>query len=242
MERTGKSIARSKARFSLGVGPGGLLACVGLATLIAAAPTPGPTLAGSGAALVSGPGVAWSQGPTPEIVVYASDLPKRALSEFDFWDDPASPGGRLVGTPNTGDELDPPPENDPHVTFQVEVQQGVPYRCWIHMKVGAPKGKSQANRFWVQFSDAVDEANREVFRPRTESYLTARGPTREGWAWVGCDLEDSSPSESLVRFRKSGEVTVRLQAGQEGVGFDQFVLSPERFLEQPPTEAVLRKQ
>ena len=110
------------------------------------------------------------------------------------------------------------------------------------MKVGTSKGKSQANTFWIQFTDAVDEANREVLRPRTASYLTARGPTWEGWAWVGCDLEGSSPSESLVRFRKSGEVTVRLQAGQEGVGFDQFVLSPGRFLERPPTAAILRKQ
>ena len=241
MERKNENrIARSRA--SLRGGPTGVLACVGLAVLVASAWTQGPPLAGSSAALASGQGVGWPQDPPPEIVVYASELPKRALSEFDFWDDPASPGGRLVGTPNTGDELDPPPENDPHVTFMVPVRAGVPYRCWIHMKVGAPKGKSQANMFWVQFSDAVDEANREVFRPRTESYLTARGPTREGWAWVGCDLEDSSPSESLVRFRKSGEVTVRLQAGQEGVGFDQLVLSPERFLEQPPTEAVLRKQ
>jgi hypothetical protein len=33
-----------------------------------------------------------------------------------------------------------------------------------------------------------------------------------------------------------------MQAGQEGVGFDQFLLSPERFLEQSPTEAVVRKQ
>lgn len=185
--------------------------------------------------------LAASQRAAVDVIVYASDLPRNALSEFGVWSDPSSPGGRLVGTPNTGDELDPPPENDPHVTFRVAVQQGVPYRCWIHMKVGAPKGKSQANMFWIQFTDAVDEANRDVLRPRTGSYLTARGPTRQGWAWVGCDLEGSSPSESLVRFRKSGEVTVRLQAGQEGVGFDQFVLSPGRFLERPPTEAILSK-
>jgi hypothetical protein len=93
-----------------------------------------------------------------EIIVYASDLPKSGLSEFDFWDDPASPGGKMIGTPNKGDELDPPPENDPHVTFKVQVQRGVPYRCWIHMKVGAPKGKSRANMLWVQFSDAVDKS------------------------------------------------------------------------------------
>ncbi|MGH7548273.1 MAG: hypothetical protein ACREMM_08865 [Gemmatimonadales bacterium] len=174
-----------------------------------------------------------SQGATPEVVVYASELPKGALSEFDFWNDPASPGGKLVGTPNTGGQLDPPPENDPHVIFKVPVERGVPYRCWIHMKVGAPKGQSQANVLWVQFSDAVDKANKEVFKPRTGSYLTARGPAQQGWTWVG--------PETLIQFRTSGEVTVRLQAGMEGVGFDQFVLSPARFLEKPPAEAVVPK-
>lgn len=178
----------------------------------------------------------------PEVVVYATDLTEKALSEFDFWDDPTSPGGKMIGTPNKGDELDPPPENDPHVTFKVTVQKGVPYRCWIHMKVGKPKGKSQANMFWVQFSDAVDKENKEVLKPRTGSYLTALGPAQEGWAWVSCDLADAkSPAQSLVRFKTGGEVTVRMQAGMEGVGFDQFLLSPAQFLEKPPAEAMVKK-
>jgi hypothetical protein len=177
----------------------------------------------------------------PEVIVYASDLLESALSEFDFWDDPASPGGKLVGTPNSGGDLDPPPEEDPHVTFTVPVQSGVPYRCWIHMKVGAPKGVSQANKLWVQFSDAVDAANQEFLKPGTESYLTAQGPVQEGWTWVGCNWEDSASAEPLIRFRTSGEVTVYLQAGMEGVGFDQFLLSPAQFLEEPPAEMVVAK-
>lgn len=177
----------------------------------------------------------------PEVVVYASDLPKSALYEFDFWQDPASPGGKMVGTPNTGDDLDPPPENDPHVTFKVQVHGGVPYRCWIHMKVGAPKGKSKANKLWVQFSDALDKDNKRILRPGTRSYLTAQGPTQQGWTWVSCDAAGAQPSASLVYFRTSGEVTVRLQAGMEGVGWDQFLLSPAQFLEQPPAEAVVKK-
>ena len=173
------------------------------------------------------------EGSAREVVVYASDLPKNALYEFEFWNDSASPGGRMVGTPQTGGNLDPPPENDPNVAFKVEVQQGVPYRCWVHMKVGAPKGESQANKLWVQFSGAVDQANKEVFKPGTGSYLTAQGPTRQGWSWVGC-------GESPISFRTS-PVTVRLQAGMEGVGFDQFLLSPARFLDKPPSEAVVTK-
>jgi hypothetical protein len=177
----------------------------------------------------------------PEVVVYAADLAESALSEFDVWKDPASPGGKLVGTPNSGGDLDPPPENDPHVTFTVNVQSGVPYRCWVHMKVGTPKGVSKANKVWVQFSNAVDKAKKEVLKPGSESYLTAEGPTQQGWAWVACEMADSKSSGYLIYFQTSGEITVRIQAGMEGVGFDQVLLSPARFLEKPPTEAVVKK-
>jgi hypothetical protein len=181
------------------------------------------------------------EGPPNEVVVHVTDLPRSALHEFDFWNDPASPGGRLVGTPNTGDELDPPPEDDPHVRFRVRVQRGVPYRCWVHMKVGKPKAVSRANLLYVQFTSAVDNANRDVFRPGTGSYLTAQGPAREGWTWVGCDPRDPKASGPLVLFRTSGEVTVRIQAGMEGVGFDQVLLSPARFLHEAPSEMVVAK-
>jgi len=173
-----------------------------------------------------------------EIVVYASDLPTDALDELDFMDDAASPGGKMISLPNNGDELDPPPENDPYFTFNIQVQSGIPYRCWVHLKVGEAKGRSTANVVWVQFSDSVNQANEEVFRPGTDSYLTAQGPTELGWTWVGCD---ASGSDSLVYFPNSGEVTVRIQAGAEGVGFDQFVLSPAKFLNSPPSEPIVEK-
>jgi hypothetical protein len=215
-------ITRARAPFMVGAAAG-VLIWVGLVAVVVQAQGQKP------------------EGSPPEVVVYASDLPKSALSEFEVWDDPASPGGKMVGTPNEGDKLNPPPEEDPHVTFKVQVQRGVSYRCWIHMKVGAPKGKSQANLLWVQVSDAVDKANKEVFKPGTKSYLTAQGPTQQGWTWVPCDSVDAKSSESLLSFRTGGEVTVRLQAGMEGVGFDQVLLSPAQFLEKPPSEAIVKK-
>ena len=217
-----------------------LLSACGGATPPAAAPN-------ASAPSAAAPGAAIETQATPvealpaDIIVYASDLPQSALTdELAFWDDPASPGGKMIGIPNTGDELDPPPENDPSVTFKVGAQPGIPYRCWIHMKVGEPKGVSQANMFWVQFSDAVDGQKQEVYRPDTGSYLTAQGPEQEGWTWVGCDPADGL-SSPLVYFGTGGQVTVRLQAGMEGVGFDQFVLSPARFLDKAPSEAVVEK-
>jgi hypothetical protein len=219
----------------------GVLTWVGLAAGVVSAWAEAPQPAPVHSAVVAQAQGQKPAGSPPEVVVYMSELPKNALFESEFWKDPASPGGQLIGTPNTGDKLDPPPENDPHVAFKAQVQRGVPYRCWIHMKVGAPKGKSQANRVYVQFSDAVDKANKDVFSPGTGSYLTAQGPTQQGWTWVPCDGADSKSSESLITFRTSGEVTVRVQMGMEGVGFDQFLLSPAQFLEKPPTEAVVKK-
>ena len=214
------------------VGAASLLGLAGAGEVRAQSPPKGSSEAAPGEA----PG-----GAPIEIVVHATDLPRGALDEFEFWSDPTSPGGRMVGTPNTGDELDPPPEDDPHVRFRVRVQRGVPYRCWIRMKVGKPKGKSQANLLYVQATNAVDRGGREAFKPGTGSYLVAQGPAREGWTWVACDPVEPASPDPYLRFRTSGEITVRVQAGMEGVGFDQVVLSPARFLNRPPSEAIVPK-
>ncbi|MFZ4658437.1 MAG: hypothetical protein ACOYNY_15590 [Caldilineaceae bacterium] len=173
-----------------------------------------------------------------EIVVYTADLPEEAIYELELWEDSTAAEGKLLGVTNNGDELDAPPELDPNVAFTVAVQEGVPYRCWLHMKVGTPFGKSQANVAWVQFSDAVDESGNATLVLESDSYLTAQGPTQEGWTWVECA---GASSPTLVTFGTTGEVTVRIQAGMEGVGFDQFVLSATQFLENPPTAAIVEK-
>jgi len=182
-----------------------------------------------------------NSGPTAtgaEIVVYTADLPDESIFELELWDDPTAVEGELLGVTNNGDELDAPPEADPNATFTVAVQEGVPYRCWLHMKVGAPVGKSQANLLWVQFSNAVDEAGNATLALDTASYLTAQGPSQEGWSWVECA---GATAPSLVNFDTTGEITVRIQAGMEGVGFDQFVLSAEEFLDNAPTAAMVEK-
>ena len=177
-----------------------------------------------------------------DVVVYAADVQPSALTdELAFAGDEASPAGKLIALPNAGDKLNAPPEDDPHVTFSIQVQGGIAYRCWIHMKVGTPKGVSQANRFYVQFSDAFDKAHRPIFTQGSASYMTAQGPEQPGWTWVGCVSSDTEAPESLIYFRTSGAVRVRMQAGMEGVGFDQFLLSPTQFFEQPPSVAVVQK-
>lgn len=182
-----------------------------------------------------------SAGLSSEVVVYASDVTQSGLFELDYFDDTDSPGGKRIGLPNNGNELDPPPQNGPNATFKVKVQSGIPYRCWIHMKVGTSQASSQANLIWVQLSDAFDKANKEILEPGTDSYLTAQGPAQVGWSWVGCNLSDSGLPDPPLYFQTKEEITVRLQAGMEGVGFDQFLLSPAKYLNAPPSEPVVKK-
>lgn len=198
-------------------------------------PIPGNEEAVAAAAAAPGDGAT-------EIVVYTADLPEEGLYELELWEDEAAAEGELLGVTNNGDELDAPPENDPHATFTVAVQAGVPYRCWVHMLVGAPQGKSQANLLWVQFSGAVDQNNQAVYVPESASFLTVQGPTQAGWAWAPCALAGATdPAAALITFANSGEVTVRIQAGMEGVGFDQFLLSAGEYLENAPSDAVVEK-
>jgi serine/threonine-protein kinase len=185
------------------------------------------------------PAVKKPEGHPREIVLYACDVPKSSLAkDVEFWDEPASPGGRMLGIFQDGDTKDPL-ESDAEVLFKASVQSGIPYRFWIHMKVGAPKKRSQSNLFYVQFTQAVDKAGKEIFALGSREYLTVRGPTREGWLWVGRDLADPKSAEPAIYFRAPGEVTIRIAAGMEGVGFDQVVLSPARYLDKPPAEAVV---
>jgi hypothetical protein len=174
-----------------------------------------------------------------EVVVHVAELPKGALyGELGLADDPGAAGGKLALIPQQGDTKDPL-ENDAQAVFKVQVQAGVPYRCWVRMRVGKAKGISPANLLYVQFTNAVDKAGKEILTLGTADYLTLRAPPKEGWLWLGRDLSDAKSVEPEIRFRTSGEVTVRIAAGLEGVGFDQFVLSPAKHLEKPPAEAVV---
>jgi len=74
-------------------------------------------------------------------------------------------------------------------------------------------------------------------------YLTAQGCEQQGWKWVRCEATSSETPDALVYFQTTsgGEITVRLQAGAEGVGFDQFILSPAKFLNASPSEPIVEK-
>ena len=72
----------------------------------------------------------------------------------------------------------------------------------------------------------------------SEGTITVENPDFAFWPEeFGGESESGSDSEGSKR---SWIEPSQSAAGMEGVGFDQLVLSPARFLNTPPTEAVVQ--
>jgi hypothetical protein len=124
----------------------------------------------------------------------------------------------------------------------VQVAPGVPYRLWVHLRRGSQLQRATPGILHVQFTGAVDKEGNDLFPIGTNRSLLLRGTAQDRWGWVGKDLgQPQGPDAPLLYFKGGGEATVRVTSGVGGSGFDQFVLSPQRFLEKPPPDSVLPK-
>jgi hypothetical protein len=109
------------------------------------------------------------------------------------------------------------------------------YRLWLRMR-GA--GDSKFNEsVWVQFSDALDAQGTPLWRIGTPAALLVNledcggcGISLWGWQDNAWWLGDSS----VVRFATAGRRTIRVQTREDGVEIDQIILSPQRYLDNPP--------
>ncbi len=124
----------------------------------------------------------------------------------------------------------------------MQVAPGVPYRCWLHVRRGSQNQRGVPGILYVQFSGAVDKEGRDLFPIGTNRSLLVKGTPQDRWTWAGKDLsQPQAPEAPLLYFKAAGEVTVRVTSGVGGSGFDQFVLSPQRYLEKAPADAILPK-
>jgi endonuclease/exonuclease/phosphatase family metal-dependent hydrolase len=109
------------------------------------------------------------------------------------------------------------------------------YRVWLRLRA---TGNSKWNdSVWVQFSDAVDETGAPAFRAGTADALLVNLESCyacgvSGWGWQ--DHAWWTGQSSIVRFAAPGLHTIRIQTREDGVMFDQVVLSPARFLTTAP--------
>jgi regulation of enolase protein 1 (concanavalin A-like superfamily) len=173
-----------------------------------------------------------------DIVVRAADLP--ASAPHGIWSttsDTTAAGGSKLTTSDSGwSSIDTPlanPANYVDVTFNANA--GTPYRVWLRLK--ARDNTKSNDSVWVQFSDArvngspaypLNSAGGLLVNLATDSGASSL----VGWGW-----ENSAywlNQATTVTFANSGAHTLRIQVREDGVEFDQVVLSPATYLNARP--------
>ena len=126
------------------------------------------------------------------------------------------------------------PANFIELTFNAEA--GRPYRLWIRGKAEGDTWDNDSAH--VQFSGTVDVQGTAVYRIGTTSSAefnleSCRACGVAGWGW-----EDNGWGPGVLGpvlyFATTGPQRIRLQTREDGISFDQIVLSADRFLNVPP--------
>jgi hypothetical protein len=174
-------------------------------------------------------------------VIYASDLATGARhgSWTSASDATAAAGTKLV-TPDNGwsttDTALASPTDYVDVTFSAGA--GVPYTVWLRLQ--ALNNNKYNDSLWMQFSDARANGS-PVYAIDTPSALCvnlatdASAASLNSWGWRnGCYWLSQA---TIVTFASSGTHTMRIQLREDGVQFDQIVLSPKKYATAAPGPA-----
>jgi hypothetical protein len=171
------------------------------------------------------------------VVIYASDIP--ASARHGSWSaatDPTSPNGTKLVTPDNGvaqttSALASPTD---YVDVTFAAQAGT-YTLWMRLQAAANSKFNDS--IWVQFSDASVSGS-SVYPLNTTAALLVNlatdgtGSSLSGWGWINSAYWLSQPT--TVTFAASGTHTLRVQVREDGIQFDQIVLSPTTYLNAPP--------
>jgi hypothetical protein len=173
-----------------------------------------------------------------DIVIYASDIP--ASGRHGSWTtaaDASSPNAiKLVTADNGVANLNNPlasPVDYVDITFSAPA--GMPYRIWVRMQALANSKYNDA--VWLQFSDARAGGS-AIYPIGTTAGLLVNLATDAGatslnkWGWQNTAYWLTQPT--TVSFASNGTHTVRVQIREDGVQFDQIVLSPATYLNAAP--------
>src|SRR5262245_1940603 len=172
-----------------------------------------------------------------DIVLYASDATAIRGNWSLAADGSAAGGSRLAcadgGWSNTTAPAAAPTD---YVDFTFVAPAATPYRLWLRLRAA---GNSKFNdSLFVQFSNAVTSTGAPVYSVGTTSGLVvnlatdAAAKSLNGWGWQ--DGAYWLTQLSTVSFAAGGSHTIRVQTREDGVEFDQIVLSPATYLSAAP--------
>jgi hypothetical protein len=172
-----------------------------------------------------------------DIVFYVSKAPTRA-GAFRVVADATAAGGNRLEHPNVNAPRIATPLADPttYVDFPVAVRANTPYHLWVRGKAAQNFGDNDS--VWIQTSGTIDGSGAATYRIGTTSGMMVNledcsGCAISSWAWQdnGFGANVSGPT---LRFASSGTVTIRIQAREDGISLDQFVLSSATYLNTAP--------
>jgi hypothetical protein len=184
-----------------------------------------------------------SPDPTPnqkEIVLYAADA-TAVTGPWRLESDPGAAAGQRMWNPDAGTPKVVTAVADPagfvEYTFNAEAGRG--YRLWIRGR--AERDDWSNDSAHVQFAASVDAAGTPVYRIGTTASAeynleSCKGCGVAGWGWEdnGWGVDVMGP---LIYFASTGPQRLRIQNREDGLSFDQIVLSAERYLTTAPGAA-----
>jgi hypothetical protein len=144
---------------------------------------------------------------------------------------------RNVDTPDTGwTAVDAPlPMPAHYVEISFDAAASTTYQIWLRLR-GAADSKWNES-VWVQFDQAVDGAGSPLWGIGTSSGLLVNLENCTGCGIAGWGWQDNgwwTGQTARVRFAVGGRQTLRVQVREDGVSFDQIVLSPVTWLSKAP--------
>jgi Big-like domain-containing protein/calcineurin-like phosphoesterase family protein/purple acid phosphatase-like protein len=172
-----------------------------------------------------------------DIVYYVWKAPVR-VGSWRVVAEATAAGGSRLEQPNVNAARITTPLASPthYVDFPVTVQANTPYHLWLRGKAYQNFGDNDS--VWVQTSGTVDGNGVPIYRIGTSSATMVNledcsGCTISNWAWQDNGY-GSGVSGPLLRFATSGTQTIRIQAREDGISLDQFVLSSNSYLTTAP--------
>ncbi len=166
------------------------------------------------------------------IVIYASDVASGGIHGWSKVSAAGSPNSvKLVsadaGAPTVDTAL-ASPSSYVDVTFNAVA--GTPYRFWIRLQA---TGNSKYNdSIWVQFSGTSSYPIGSTSGLLVNLATDGSASSLSGWGWQNTAYWLSQPT--AITFSTTGTQTVRVQVREDGVQFDQIVLSPQTYYNSAP--------
>jgi hypothetical protein len=169
----------------------------------------------------------WSWG--DRVLVRAADLPGAAIhgTEWSRLTDSSAAGGAALNNPDRGAAKRTAAQATPasYVEFKVSVAKDTPYQLW--MRTRAANDSSSNDSLFVQFSGAVDASGAALARIGTTNAIAVvleegTGAGLSGWGWNDGNY---GALAAPVYFTSTGAQTIRIQQREDGIAWDQLVLT-----------------